>query len=98
MGRSGATLQCTRIALLRAGLTGADDYEEEEAEEDRADRVLGLFPGAGGPDVFTEQLMSSIQREDKKYGIRRKVSVPLHLATKSFLRNDHVILVISLNI
>ena len=48
MGRSGATLQCTRIALLRAGLTGADDYEEEEAEEDRADGVLGLFPGAGG--------------------------------------------------
>ena len=62
------------------------------------ENIAIIFPGAGGPDVFTQQLMSSIQREDKKYGIRRKVSVPLHLATKSFLRNDHILLILSLNI
>ena len=39
------------------------------------ENLVIIFPGAGGPDLFTEQLKDSILYEDRKAGVKRKVLV-----------------------
>ena len=70
------TLEEIYVRVPQQILYGSAPRKLESHEFSGEDENLAIiFPGAGGPDRFTEELRESILDKDRKAGVRRKVFV-----------------------